>query len=571
MRPSFLFHLRLGATRTLSLALATSLLLVATGINDSQPSASGVRPDSGLAYLLHRHTRTNAAGVEIDAGRKATSGLPTPRLQVVDNISVGSYPWGVAVDPANGLIYVTNFGSSSVSIVNPVSRAVVKTLPAPLEPGSLVVDTSTGNVYLGDGTNELYEISGVSNQFLPPIKLPLHTANADVYDPIDHLVYVSSITDNEVVAVSTETHSVSHLIPVGQCPNDETYDQRRGEVFVVNECSSNVSIINAASGVVVGSIPDIVPGVAMAYDPAQGCVYIAGNNRSGVNTLTCINDTTEQVQSRVPIPLDPLGVRFVSSLGTLYVASRMNSSITAIDAASGRVLDELTVQSNLTGIDWDAALRELFVADTGTGRLAVVQPFIPRFQVNFTERGLPANTTWSVSLNGVSNASADATIGFVESNGSYTFSVTNPPGWSGSPSGGLLLINGANVSTLVQFPAITGSIVGTVDPPTAGLWIDGVATLLSPNGSFAFLNHSVGVHSIVVRDSGYYPYYDNVSVQSGNTTTLHLRLTPIPPQPAEFLGGFAWTLIGALAIALVLVSCGIVILWHTARRRKFQS
>jgi len=37
---------------------------------------------------------------------------------VIANITVGQGPWGVAYDPSNGYIYVTNLGSDSVSVIN---------------------------------------------------------------------------------------------------------------------------------------------------------------------------------------------------------------------------------------------------------------------------------------------------------------------------------------------------------------------------------------------------------------------------------------------------------------------
>ena len=48
---------------------------------------------------------------------------------VVATIPVGESPFGVAVNPANGLVYVTNAGSNTVSVIDPATNTVVATIP----------------------------------------------------------------------------------------------------------------------------------------------------------------------------------------------------------------------------------------------------------------------------------------------------------------------------------------------------------------------------------------------------------------------------------------------------------
>ena len=48
---------------------------------------------------------------------------------------------------------------------------------------------------------------------------------------------------------------------------------------------------------------------------------------------------------------------------------------------------------------------------------------LTEYPVIFTESGLPSGTSWSVTLNGTSQTSSTATIGFEEPNGSYVYYV----------------------------------------------------------------------------------------------------------------------------------------------------
>jgi DNA-binding beta-propeller fold protein YncE len=335
----------------------------------------------------------------------------------------------------------------------------------------------------------------------------------------------------------------------------------------VNECSSNVTVINGSTNAVVSSIPSVVPGEVMAYDPIQGYVYIGGNNRTGANTLSFINDTTNQFQGTIPVPWDLTGMAFVPELGMLYVASRANSSVTVIDTQFNRVVDVLPVASTLTGIAWDQALGELFLADAGTGRLEILQPFIPTYNVTFDESGLPAGENWSVSLNGQTEGSTTSAISFIEPNGSYTFSVSGPPGWAPDPSGGERSVAGANLSTSIRFPAPYGSIAGNVTPATGQLWIDGIPILVGPRGDFQVGNLTIGVHSLVAKDADFYAYFNNISVQPGNTTLVEVELTPVASASWNTLSELAWVVIGALA-ASTITGAALVILLSTRQRKR---
>ena len=46
---------------------------------------------------------------------------------VVATIPVGTQPVGVAFNPDNGDLYVTNFSSNTVSVINPATNTVVAT------------------------------------------------------------------------------------------------------------------------------------------------------------------------------------------------------------------------------------------------------------------------------------------------------------------------------------------------------------------------------------------------------------------------------------------------------------
>jgi hypothetical protein len=91
------------------------------------------------------------------------------------------------------------------------------------------------------------------------------------------------------------------------------------------------------------------------------------------------------------------------------------------------------------------------------------------YGVTFTESGLPAGTSWSVSFNGVPESSTTATVGFTETNGSYYYTVGAASGYTATPLSGNVTVSGATVSLAIAFTSTSGS--GSSSPATSAFGI----------------------------------------------------------------------------------------------------
>ncbi|MGD0718790.1 MAG: ice-binding family protein [Thermoplasmata archaeon] len=73
------------------------------------------------------------------------------------------------------------------------------------------------------------------------------------------------------------------------------------------------------------------------------------------------------------------------------------------------------------------------------------------YGVTFTESGLPAGTSWSVSFDGVRESSTAATIGFTVTNGTYAYTVEAVAGYTAQPSYGSVTVSGAAAGEAIAF------------------------------------------------------------------------------------------------------------------------
>lgn len=397
-------------------------------------------------------------------------------------IPVGSYPFGITFDPINDWVYVTDFGSNNVTVINSTDNRVIGSVPMPYGIESIVADTNTGRVYTGAGGYSVYAITGTavsSTISLTSAGCPNGCWPAvEAYDSGDGTIYVTDAIDNNVSVISG-TEAIS-AIPVGTWPNGATYDSSNGDIYVSNEGSSNLSVINGATERVVASIADVGPGSGLAYDRSNGDIYVCSNyiQRNQTNNVTVVNGSSNHVVTRIPVGTDSEGAIYDPANGFLYITDRSRpggvflSNVTVIDPQSNTVLWNIPVQSGPIGITYDSSNHDVYVADSNTDNVSVIPPIVP---VSFRETGLPTGTNWSVALDSTSGASTNTTILLAGSNGTLSYSVpsvsvsgtvfnANPSVGTVNVAGEPLTVNVVFSNSSVQPRPQTGHGFGNVVP-----------------------------------------------------------------------------------------------------------
>ena len=81
------------------------------------------------------------------------------------------------------------------------------------------------------------------------------------------------------------------------------------------------------------------------------------------------------------------------------------------------------------------------------------------YTVTFTEAGLPAGTSWTVTFDGVPGPLPGTTIAFHAANGSYAYKIANVSGYSLVPWSGSQLVSGPGAGVTVAFTANSSSSV----------------------------------------------------------------------------------------------------------------
>ncbi len=301
------------------------------------------------------------------------SNVVYPFNRVIGSVSVGQNPDSIIYDPDNGYLYVANYQSESISIIDGSTNKISPT-----------------SIYLG----------------MHPIGM--------TYDPVtkDLLVTLYSGTGtNQVSAVTTNTSYtnpfVLNLTSTNFIFDDVAYDQASGAMLVTFYNLSNsgmgrqttnqagIAIYNATNFLVV-SAPitpwgsQIIPS-SLTYDPANGLIYVAlGRNISALNGVTydVVQYYGNSVNNKGGIP-SPWAVAFDSSTGNLYATasyigsisglnsttptntSRSTSLLYVFDGINTKLIASLHTQSLPASLLYNPGNRYIYVANYGNNSVSI--------------------------------------------------------------------------------------------------------------------------------------------------------------------------------------------------------
>ncbi len=278
-----------------------------------------------------------------------------------------SWPLSVVADSSRGLIYFdatsglyppTGF---SFGIINATSHDVVKILPLDVNPGAMVLDQSSGDVYVA-GNNSIAVFDEGNQSFVHDLVLG---------HPILSMAFDSSVSSDLFV---TSGHSLLSLDPhTGSILGNSSFsnpldgvqiDPSNGRLFVGQYPNSEISVLNASNLVSIGNIG--LPGccaLQFALDVGTQSLYAA----TGTNYVYLVNAATDTFEKSIQVA--PSAENSTNSIvvdnetGRVYVASSLGGSITELDVSSGAVADHFQAQYQVAGLAVDTKTEELYASN----------------------------------------------------------------------------------------------------------------------------------------------------------------------------------------------------------------
>ncbi|MFG1933588.1 Ig-like domain-containing protein [Mycobacterium sp. NPDC048908] len=262
-------------TNTVTVVNTTTGAVVGSAIVvGTAPTGVLANADGSKVYVTNRTSGTVSV---IDTATNKVVDV-NPSTATVDSIKVGTSPEFMALNDTGTRLYVTNYGSSSVSVIDTTTNKVVDVNPSTAAVDAIMVGAYPRGIAFTtvNGQPRLYVVSRAGNS-----------------------VSVVDLNTYKLIDANPSTTTVDS-IKVGTTP--EMIAIRDGYAYVTNSGSNTVSVINIATNKLEGSaIPVGSKPAGITFSTDGSVLYVANGN----DMLSVINAKTRTVINTVQIDAVP--------------------------------------------------------------------------------------------------------------------------------------------------------------------------------------------------------------------------------------------------------------------------
>jgi YVTN family beta-propeller protein len=190
-------------------------------------------------------------------------------------------------------------------------------------------------------------------------------------NPTTGRVYVANNNSNTVSVIDGATNAVVATVPVGNGPELVGVNPTTGRVYVTNRDSNSVSVIDGVTNAVVATIPLPIatnPN-GLAVNPTTGRVYTANY---GKDTVSVIDGATNAVVATVPVGNAPVRVAVNPTTSRVYVTNINGNSVSVIDGTTNAVVATIASVQLPYGVGVNPTRSRVYVANLGNNTVTVI-------------------------------------------------------------------------------------------------------------------------------------------------------------------------------------------------------
>ena len=338
------------------------------------------------------------------------------------SLPAGAFPGSSTVDGENNLIFASNTGINSVSIIDGNQDEIIATLETGINPGRPVIHPQTKEIYIPNPqSNSITIISrapdgGFQEQTIPdqkgvvltgekfsfPRRLALNKESNEVYilnnaggnflvldaktykikdkisvgtNPREILfvpelkkVFVSVGDEDKVVAYNVLDGSQKN-IPTGDKPVYLLFNPQTKKLYTLNYNSYDLSVIDAEKETHLLDIPLGGRCEEIALNSKENKIYVAGLVN---NEVVIIDGNSDEILDRIKVGLRPNRILYDEKFNRIYVANSASNDLTVIDGTTNQVIKTLKLDKPLAGLASGPEKNRIFGASPNENSIVVI-------------------------------------------------------------------------------------------------------------------------------------------------------------------------------------------------------
>lgn len=273
---------------------------------------------------------------------------------------------GIAVDAGGGRVFVTNYGSNTLTVLDVATNAVLADVPVDLRPLAVAVHPTTGRIYVvhwgtAFSSGPLYMIDGSTFATIASVNAGF-SASAIAVDPTTNLLWVGHADMGNIDIFDATTLAYVSTLATGWI-TDIAINQATHRVYAA-VAQQGLRVFDAATQAAVASIPFSNPGGGyIAVNESSNRIYVTDGVSDNFKLHVINGDTNTEIAS-IDTAHGPTGVDIDPAANLVYVGSGVDPVVFILDGTSNTVLS--TIASESPGrIKLVGSLNRLYVLNRG--------------------------------------------------------------------------------------------------------------------------------------------------------------------------------------------------------------
>lgn len=286
--------------------LAASLGILALVIAGSALAAPEVKKTEKVGVGLYQAFLDNNGALVVSA-TGAQRAAPDGKLLILDPQTLAlkseistkeSAALGLAFNAATNTIFSTDTRHSNASVIDLGSGKIVATFThgEKAHPYNVVVDEAANRAYISvtggreDDKSAVWVVDGATHKIVDVIENLGGRAAGIALDAANNQLFLTRLASHDIAVVDLEKKAISRTFSAGgEGPIRIVLDAKGERLFVTNQDSGTLAVINPKTGELIKSVETGKGAIALAYNPANDQVYV-GNRGTGTVTIVSGKD-----------------------------------------------------------------------------------------------------------------------------------------------------------------------------------------------------------------------------------------------------------------------------------------
>ena len=308
---------------------------------------------------------------------------PGARAQsITGSIYVGGDPSGIAANSTTNKIYISNWSSNKVLVVDGSSHRIIRAVGVGA-PQALAVDEERNKIYCASEGGNVTVLNGATDTVSKEISFGTRASRLSV-DPVRKRLYATNFDAGTLSVVDTVTDTVIGTIAVGDEPYDARVNPVTGKLYVRHN--------NRIMTVVDGSTHQIVKTINLPHRPTgliglnayMNEIYV-GVDTGGVDSRNehhndsalIIDGSTDSAAGYFPTGPEPFDIQVNPTDNTIFVSNDYKRTITIVNGVTHSRRTDLSIDGNPRLMAVNTAANEIYVInpdqdDPESGKVTII-------------------------------------------------------------------------------------------------------------------------------------------------------------------------------------------------------